>query len=679
MYVYRYSRRDDSLEGDELLAEELMEELSNQLMSHGSLSRALHVMRQTGIGEEGEKKVKGLLNLLKQLRTKRQELLDKYKLSELMNDLRRRLDQIVEAEREGIKKRLEEARQRYEDARSGESSLSASDQEALLRMLERLSERNNAFLDSLPKDVGGAIDKLKDYEFTDSGAKEQFDDLMQTLQKLVAESHFRDLHQRLQGMSPENMATLKEMVKHLNRMLEERMAGRQPDFEGFMEKFGAMFGEQPPSSFEQLIEEIQRQLAQMQSLMASLDAESREALQKTLNAAIRDEELQRELSKLVAYMENFLPLKYLRRQYPFQGEEPVTLTEAMKLIERLQRMDELERRLRRTQQSGSIEGLTGQEVQELLGEEAYRELEKLKQMIQVLEEAGYIRESAGEYELTPRGMRKIGHKALMDIFTFLKRDRLGQHEDQRCGVGIDSFEDTKGYEFGDPFFLHVERSLMNAIQREGAALPLRMSQDDFEVYRPEHLSRSSTVVMLDLSLSMAMRGNFYAAKRVALALHNLIQTRFPRDGLYIVGFSTYAREMKPESLPYALWDEFDPYTNMQHGFLIARKLLSKGGSGNKQIIIITDGEPTAHIEHGQLFLQYPPSLRTVDETLREVKRCTEKGIIINTFMLDTNRYLKDFVDRLTKINRGRVFYTTADKLGEYVLVDYIANKRRRVA
>ena len=168
---------------------------------------------------------------------------------------------------------------------------------------------------------------------------------------------------------------------------------------------------------------------------------------------------------------------------------------------------------------------------------------------------------------------------------------------------------------------------------------------------------------------------FQAAKKVALALDNLIRTQFPTDTLRIVGFSTYAREVKPEDLAYLSWDDFDPYTNIQHGLLLARKLLGRRKGSNKQILLISDGEPTAHIENGELFSQYPSHSRTIVETLNEVRRCSRMGIMINTFMLDRSNNLIEFVDRMARISRGRVFYTTPDKLGNYILVDYITTRR----
>jgi uncharacterized protein with von Willebrand factor type A (vWA) domain len=185
------------------------------------------------------------------------------------------------------------------------------------------------------------------------------------------------------------------------------------------------------------------------------------------------------------------------------------------------------------------------------------------------------------------------------------------------------------------------------------------------------------VLMLDLSLSMPMRDNFVPAKRVAMALHALISSQYPRDYLGVVTFSEVAREITPERLPEVTWD-YVYGTNMQHGFMLARKMLSKQ-SGTKQIIMITDGEPTAHIlPNGEPFFSYPPTHETVDLTLREVARCTRDGIRINTFMLDATSYLTTFIEKISKMNGGRAFFTTNQNLGDYVLVDFVEQKRKHL-
>ena len=256
----------------------------------------------------------------------------------------------------------------------------------------------------------------------------------------------------------------------------------------------------------------------------------------------------------------------------------------------------------------------------------------------------------------------------------LAKDKLGRHELVRTGVGQERTYDTKQYEFGDPFNLQIERTIRNAIARSGGGTPVRLTPDDFEIEQTETLVRSSTVLMLDMSLSMPMRDNFLSAKKVAMALYSLISSQFPRDFLGIVGFSETAYEIKPADLPEVSWD-FVYGTNMQHAFLLSRRMLAKQ-TGTKQIIMITDGEPTAHIlPNGEPFFSYPPVRETVEATLTEVMRCTRENITINTFMLDATSYLKAFIERITQMNKGRAFFTTPETLGDYVLVDFMEQKR----
>jgi uncharacterized protein with von Willebrand factor type A (vWA) domain len=322
-------------------------------------------------------------------------------------------------------------------------------------------------------------------------------------------------------------------------------------------------------------------------------------------------------------------------------------------------------------------------VRDLLGDDAARSLERLAELTRMLEEAGLIEQKEGRLELTPRGLRKIGANALRDLFAKLARDKFGQHQIDQLGQGHERSFETKPYEFGDPFNLDLQRTLRNALGRRASlplghadrdGTPVRLSPDDFEIERTEQLTRSSTVLMLDLSLSMPMRDNFLAAKKVAMALHSLISSQFPRDFLGIVGFSEVARELKPEQLPEVSWD-FVYGTNMQHAFLLSRRMLARQ-TGTKQIIMVTDGEPTAHLlPGGEVFFNYPPVRETVEATLKEVARCTREDIRINTFMLDANSYLRSFVEKLTRMNRGRAFFTTPETLGSYVLVDFIEQKK----
>jgi uncharacterized protein with von Willebrand factor type A (vWA) domain len=464
------------------------------------------------------------------------------------------------------------------------------------------------------------------------------------------------------------------MLSDLNQMLREAAEGGNPDFDGFMDKWGQMFP--GAENLEQLVDQLQKQMAQMQSLMDSMSPSQRRQLQEMMDAALQDPELRQELGELAYNLEQLAPMGDMRQRYSFRGDEPMSLQEAMKLMDDLQGLDRMERQLREAEDSADLEGIDTEELRRLLGDEAAQALEQLKQLRKILEDAGYIEKKGDQWELTPRAIRKIGQKALRDIFSQLKKDRVGRHETDHRGVGGDRTDDTKVYEFGDPFLLDLKGTVMNAVERQGPGRPVRLQPADFEVYRTELNTESSTVLMLDMSRSMILRGCFRAAKRVAMALNSLIKSQYPRDNLYILGFSNIAHQISPESLPTLTCNEWVYGTNMQHAFLMARDLLARHKGGNRQIIMITDGEPTAHIENGRAEFSYPPTWRTYQETLKEVQRCTRERITINTFMLERSHGLVAFVDQMTKINRGRAFFATPERLGDYILVDFLNQKRR---
>ncbi len=552
------------------------------------------------------------------------------------------------------------------------------EQAQFAQMLHNIGQRKQQFLENLPEDVPGKIKELQNYEFMDPEAQHQFQELMEMLKKAMMETFFKDISQQIADLSPEQLERMKQMVQDMNRMLSERMADGEPDFEQFMQQYGDLFGPNPPQSLEELVAQMQQQVAGMQNLLDSLPPEMRQQLQDLLMEKVGDPALQAELSELAANLELLFPMRDLRNQYPFRGDEELDLNQAMRLMDRMQGMDELERQLERTQYGGDIDEIDEEKLREILGEEAQQTLQQLREFLEILEKAGYMRRRGDAWELTPRGTRKIGQKAMGEIYARLKKESFGRHPLRDPGIGGERTDDTKAYEFGEPFHLALDKTIMNALQREGPGVPVRIEPEDFEIYRSEQLTQTATVMMVDLSWSMALRGSFQAAKKVALALHNLISTQFSRDSLYIIGFSAYARVLKPEELPFVRWDESVLGTNMHHAMMLAQQLLAKHKTGTRQVIMISDGEPTAHLERGRSYFAYPPSPITIRETLKEVKRCTKKGIIINTFMLDRNYYLKEFVNQMAKINKGRVFYTTPDKLGQYILVDYVQNKRKQI-
>ena len=366
-------------------------------------------------------------------------------------------------------------------------------------------------------------------------------------------------------------------------------------------------------------------------------------------------------------------------RYRFGGREDIDLEAAMRLMREMRQLDELINQVQVAERTNDLERIDRDLLKELLDDDAAESLDDLKKLLDALEEAGYIRPNGDKWELTPRGSRMIGQKALGEIYARLRRQSLGNHALPEEGRFGERLEQTKAYEFGDPFHLHMPRTIRKAIDRDGPRTPVRLRHEDFEIYRSELITSTATVMLVDLSWSMALRGSFQAAKKVALALHNLITSRFPKDSFHVIGFAAYAKELKAHDLPFLQWDEYVLGTNMQHALLLAERLLDKHNAGTKQIIMISDGEPTAHLENGRARFAYPPTPETYRATLRAVKRCTQKSIAINTFMLDVDYHLKAFMDAIARINGGRVFFTSPDKLGEYILVDYVQRKRKKLA
>jgi len=641
---FRYSRWDGSQNVPDLDADDLLSAMSDDLLADNDPRRALRRLFQQGATTREGQRAPGLQDLLKQLRQRRQRELERYDLGSALEDVKKKLDAVMRAERQGIEQQL----------------------------AGKAAEAKRGELDRLPEDPAGRIRELQNYEFVSPEARRLFDELLEALRQQMLKPFMQGMQRALQNLSPQDLQRMREMLQDLNRMLRDRAEGREPDFDAFKDKWGDMFP--GVESLDELLEHLARQAAQMQSLMASLSPEQRGQLQEMMQSLfMQDERLEAAMRQLAMHLEDLLPDP---RRYDFRGGEEMTLQEATRLMEELQQMDRLERQLRGAQAPGDLERIDPDQVERLLGEEARRDLEQLRELTRKLEEAGYLERRGDKLELTARAIRKIADKALRDVFAHLKRDRFGRHVVERRGAGGDRTDETKRYEFGDPFLLDLKETLMNAVERQGPGTPVRLAPDDFEVSRTELSTQAATVVMLDMSRSMLNSGLFLPAKKVALALSALIRGQFPRDSLHVVGFSLYARRFAVEQLLELTWSDWNIGTNMHAGFMLSRQLLGRQKGGNKQIIMVTDGEPTAHLEDGEAEFGYPPTRRTIEETLKEVQRCTRDGITINTFMLEQSPWLNAFVERMAKINRGRAFFATPERLGEYVVVDYVRNKRR---
>lgn len=395
-----------------------------------------------------------------------------------------------------------------------------------------------------------------------------------------------------------------------------------------------------------------------------------------------DEEARRLFEELKGQQETVHDLEQFMLRYgrQFQGPESLDYQGAVKIMSQFKYLSNLAEALR----SGKFQNISLDEFKSLLGEEAIQSILILSNFARQLEKSGYVERTADGIRLTPKGFRQIGQNALAEIFRHLKKDQLGFHAQSQKGASAANPEDTLKYEFGRPFNVHIINTLKNAIPRGYEGGKLRLAAEDFEVYEQDHESQATTVLMLDMSWSMSRDGRFPAAKRVALAMDHLIRVTYPRDHYYTVGFSTRARQLTPEQLTEATWDPSDPFTNIQEGLWLARQLFRRHRSANRQVIVITDGQPTATHINGYTNAQWPGFMGSIPpdiyrETLKEVDNCTREKVVINVFMLDDNPVLTKFVEEIVRINRGRAFYSLPHNLGKYLLVDYLSRRRKRIA
>ena len=667
---FAYSRWDGTQTAFDLDADHIFDELADDLLYHGDLASALRRLMAEGFRDRSGRSIQGLREMLERLRERRRELLDSHDLGGVYDDIAEALRDVIRTERQALS-----------DLDAVAAQARAEGDERRGDLIAQTAATKHAQLDMMPPDLAGQFKALDSYDFESDEARQQFAELAERLREQLMQQFLDRMAGAVGdaaggGAASEEMQRLKDMLAELNAMLAQRARGTEPDFEGFMQRYGDFFGENP-KTLDELLEVLARRMAAAQALLNSMTPGQRDQLQQLSDQLLADMDLNWQVNELASHLrKEFGDLGWDRR-YEFGGVDPLDFNHATDMLAELGDIDQLENLLRGSASPGALAEADTEAVRRLLGDDAAESLERMAEVARMLEEAGLIENREGRFDLTPRAIRKIGQGALRDLFARLDADKLGRHAIHRAGLGHEREPDTKPYEYGDPFNLHIGRTIRNAVTRTGGGVPVQLHPDDFEVERTEQQVRSATVLMLDLSLSMPMRNNFLPAKKVAMALHALISSQYPRDYLGLVSFSEVAREFRPEKLPEVSWD-YVYGTNMQHGFMLARRMLNRQ-TGTKQIIMITDGEPTAHITpSGRPFFSYPPTRETVDLTLAEVGRCTRDGIRINTFMLDATSYLTNFVERITELNGGRAFFTTNQNLGDYVLVDFVEHKRSLV-
>lgn len=423
------------------------------------------------------------------------------------------------------------------------------------------------------------------------------------------------------------------------------------------------------------------EMREKKAFLGDLPEKLSEAIERIAQSySFENEKAGRDFRALLDKLDDIRKVEDLQQRWGdrLQGEQSLDFEEALELAAELEAMIAMQRALMR----GDFEGIDPTQLGELLGPQAQQDFDALRQAMSMLVDAGFLTQREGRLELSAKGIRRIGQLALRDIYQALLRDRPGAHETRRVGAAEVMPEGVRPHEPGEALDLALVPTLMNAVRRKPGST-LGMEPRDFEVHESRQHSTASTVLLLDMSWSMSWEGRFAAAKKVALALESLIRTRYPRDFFGIVGFYTRAVELRAQDLPEASWNMGDPFTNLQDALRMGSDILRRHPSRNQHLIVVTDGQPTAYFAEGRLHCEWPLSFggvsrRAAQETLREVERVTKRGITINTFMLDDSLGLRAFVEKMTRINKGRALYSRPDRLGEYLLVDYLGRKRKKV-
>ena len=526
----------------------------------------------------------------------------------------------------------------------------------------RYSRWDRSTRNSLDSDT--VFDQLNEY-MNDSG------DLQQAMRRLMQKGIKRGENQT-KGIDD----LLSQVAREMRKLYDEyRLQSAMDEVQEQLESIV----DQERQTLEEL-DQAGQDVQEKKQFLNNLPGKASEAVEKLTSYRFENTNAEKEFQQLLMQLEQIRKLEnWLRREGSlFRGQTPLQFQESMDLMERMEELRRLEGQL----SSMQLRDVDKELLEKLLGGDPKQDFEGVMRMQSLLEEGGYVLEQGDRFELTPRGIRRVGQLALRDIYQQLRRDGMGRHSVRYRGSQEIQIENSRPYVQGDALHINMIQTLKNALLN-GGGVPVRIRPGDFTVYDSEHTTRAATVLLLDMSWSMSWEGRFAAAKKVALAMESLVRSLHPRDYFGIVGFFTRAVELKPKDLPQATWNMGDPFTNLQDGLHLAAEMLERRPSPNQQMIVITDGQPTAYCRQGRLYCEWPLSFggisqRAAEETLKEAERITRKGITINTFMLDDSPVLRGFVDDLTRINRGRAFYTRPDRLGQYLLIDYLSHQKKKV-
>ena len=547
-------------------------------------------------------------------------------------------------------------------------------------------------LDSLPADTAQAIRQLAEYDWQSAAARETFEELKSLLRREVLDSQFRGMKQALEDPDPAAMQRVKDMMAALNNMLDADARGEhtQQDFDNFMAEFGDMLPDSP-ANLEELVDALVRRMSAAQRLLDSLTDAQRDELAGLMSQALEDAGLAAEMSRLADSLRARRPdMDQGLPQPGMTGNEPLGLSDATTALAELADLADLEDALRQDYPGARLDDVDEEAIRRALGRQAVDDMEALRQIERELERQGYLQRTDGKLELTPKAVRRLGQTALRKVFAQLPDGGAGDHDQHDAGQAGEITGSTRPWRFGDEQAIDAAATVRNALMRQAAPRHgtagresyldrrsgVRLSVEDFEVVETERRASAAVCLLVDLSYSMALRGTWGAAKQTALALHALVRTQYPQDAIQVIGFSNYARELHETELASLSWDMVQG-TNLHHALVLAGRFLDRRPEHTPVVMVITDGEPTAHLRRdGRFWFDWPPSPETLELTLAEVDKMTRRRAIMNIFMLADDERLSSFVDEVARRNGGRVLRAMSDSLGEYVVKDFLRTRRQ---
>jgi uncharacterized protein with von Willebrand factor type A (vWA) domain len=627
-----------------------LDELGDAVLDGADPSSALRDLLRRGVNGR-----RGLDDLLRRVRDRQREIRSRGRLDGILEEARALLDTAVGQERAEL----------FPDP---------SD-EARLREDE---------LDGLPSDTAQAIRRLADYNWRSQAARETFERLKDLLRSEVLDSQFRGMKEVLQQPDPEAMQRVKDMLADLNQMLEADARGEhtQADFDSFMDRYGEMFPENP-RDLEELVDSLVRRATAAQRLLGSLTDGQRDELAALMEQTLQDAGLAAEMSRLSDTLRARRPEmdQAAWSGDPMTGDQPLGLSDATSALADLADLADLESELRQDYPGARLDDVDEAAVRRALGRQAVDDMEALRQTERELERQGYLQRNQGQLELTPKAVRRLGETALRRVFADLPEGGYGDHEQRDAGQAGEYTGATRRWQFGDEQAIDAPATVRNALLRE-AGTPrseeshgVRLSGRDFEVGETQRRASAAVCLLVDLSYSMALRGTWGAAKQTALALHALVRSRFPQDSIQVIGFSNYARELRETDLAGLGWDMVQG-TNLHHALVLAGRYLDRRPEHDPVVLIVTDGEPTAHLRRdGRSWFDWPPAPETIQLTLAEVDKMTRRHASLNVFMLAEDERLTDFVNEVARRNGGRVLNAVPERLGEFVVRDFLRTRR----